>query len=97
MIKMLQPRLKPQRTAVAVPTKTADPFYRSTDWRALRVFVLERDGHRCAVPGCVERASVVDHVKSRRFGGTDDPDNLRSLCRAHDYRFRERPDGKRKG
>ena len=61
----------------------SDPYYRSREWRALRAAILRRDGYRCAVPGCPNRASVADHIKPRRDGGADAPHNLRSLCEHH--------------
>lgn len=71
-----------------------DPFYLSPFWRRLRAAALRRDGNRCIV--CGARAVVVDHVVSRRRGGPDALNNLRSLCRAHDQQVKERPDGWRK-
>lgn len=73
-----------------------DPYYLSPAWKRLRAAALERDGHRCVVPGCGAPAVVVDHVVSRRAGGADALPNLRSLCRAHDQQVKERPDGTRK-
>ncbi|MFN6254154.1 MAG: HNH endonuclease [Acetobacteraceae bacterium] len=61
----------------------SDPYYISKEWRALRASILRRDGHRCAVAGCPNRASVADHIKPRRDGGADTPENLRSLCEHH--------------
>jgi 5-methylcytosine-specific restriction endonuclease McrA len=51
-------------------------------WAKLRRAVLERDGHRCQLeyPGCRGRATHVDHVIPRRFGGSDQPANLRAAC-----------------
>lgn len=72
-----------------------DPYYLTPQWRSLREARLELDGHRCVVPGCGQRATVVDHVVSRRAGGADVLWNLRSLCREHDDQVKERPGGKR--
>jgi 5-methylcytosine-specific restriction endonuclease McrA len=36
-----------------------------------------------AVLPCGERATTVDHITPRAEGGTDDPSNLRALCRPH--------------
>lgn len=72
-----------------------DPFYLSKVWRRLREARLRIDHHTCVVPGCDARATVVDHIVSRRAGGADVLSNLRSLCREHDDQVRERPDGKR--
>lgn len=55
------------------------------DWRRLRAWVLDRDGHRCQVPRadgqrCNQHATHVDHIVERQAGGTDAPDNLRAAC-----------------
>lgn len=73
-----------------------DPFYRSPAWRRLRAARLRLDRHTCVVPGCGQRAVVVDHVISRRAGGADALPNLRSLCRYHDNALKENPGGKRR-
>jgi hypothetical protein len=49
--------------------------------------VLERDGYRCAVPGCTSRRSLhVHHVRFRSQGGADAPANLITLCAFHHQR-----------
>jgi hypothetical protein len=49
--------------------------------------VFERDGWRCAVPGCTSRASLHDHhVHFRSAGGSDDPANRVALCAFHHLR-----------
>jgi 5-methylcytosine-specific restriction endonuclease McrA len=75
--------------------KVADPYYSSKAWRDLRAARLAMDGHQCTVPGCTARATIVDHIITRRAGGTDTLSNLRSLCRAHDQQIKERSDGSR--
>jgi 5-methylcytosine-specific restriction endonuclease McrA len=82
---------------VRPPPKTADPFYASAEWRALREACLRRDGFRCVVEGCGRQAVVADHVVARRNGGRDELGNLRSLCRLHDNRLKEGPAGDRRG
>ena len=72
------------------------PYYRTPDWLKLRAAALKRDAYRCVVPGCGQRARVVDHVVSRNAGGADALPNLRSLCRYHDNALKERPDGTRR-
>jgi hypothetical protein len=62
----------------------------------LRAARLRIDGYRCVVPGCGRLAVVVDHIVSRKIGGTDTLDNLRSLCRAHDNQVKEAPSGIRR-
>jgi len=79
------------------PPKEADPFYLSPEWKALRMACLTRDRFRCTAPGCDRPAIVADHIVSRKAGGRDELGNLRSLCRTHDNRWREGPDGVRRG
>jgi 5-methylcytosine-specific restriction endonuclease McrA len=74
-----------------------DSFYRSKTWRRQREARLKLDQYTCTVSGCGAQAVVVDHVKSRRAGGPDTLDNLRSLCREHDQQVKERPSGERAG
>ncbi len=51
---------------------------------ARRRAVLERDHHRCQVPGCRNCAFVdVHHIELRSEGGNHDPDLLLTLCGAH--------------
>src|SRR5690349_3613319 len=47
--------------------------------RALREFVIHRDGYRCKRCGSSERL-VADHIVSRRNGGAHSPSNLQCLC-----------------
>jgi hypothetical protein len=51
---------------------------------AIRRAVLQRDHHRCQVPGC-RHATFVDvhHLRARSEGGDHDADNLLTLCGAH--------------
>jgi hypothetical protein len=57
--------------------------------RAARREVIERDGEQCSFVSaagdrCPSRAFLeIDHVKPRALGGTNEPSNLRPLCRAH--------------
>jgi 5-methylcytosine-specific restriction endonuclease McrA len=76
--------------------KVRDPFYVSRQWLGLRAAALKRDGYRCQAPGCTARATIVDHIISRRRGGADALPNLRSLCRLHDNRAKEGKDGLRR-
>lgn len=97
-LKTLAPRLTcVSQVVVAFAPKTADPFYWSLEWKALRSQCLARDGHTCTMPGCGRMAKVADHIVSRRDGGADTLENLRSLCREHDNRFKEGPTGVRRG
>jgi len=49
--------------------------------------ILERDGWRCAVPGCTSHRNLqVHHVVFRSHGGSDEPENLVTLCAWHHQR-----------
>jgi hypothetical protein len=49
--------------------------------------VFERDGYRCAVPGCTSRRNLQDHhIEFRSAGGSDAPDNRVALCAFHHQR-----------
>ena len=49
---------------------------------SIRYEVLKRAGFRCELCGVPadERALEVDHIVPRKYGGTDDPENLQALC-----------------
>jgi 5-methylcytosine-specific restriction endonuclease McrA len=47
-------------------------------WLGYRRAALERDGFRCV--RCRRQATEVDHVVPRAWGGTDEAENLQSLC-----------------
>ena len=59
-------------------------------WKKLRLLILQRDAYLCQE--CYRHkkltpATDVDHIKPKSAGGTDDPDNLQSLCRScHDIK-----------
>jgi len=49
--------------------------------------IFERDGWRCAVPGCTSHRNLqVHHVVFRSHGGGDEPENLITLCAWHHQR-----------
>lgn len=65
--------------------------YNST-WDRLRIRILERDNYlcqQCLRDGRVTPLKVapydhaVDHIVNKAEGGTDEPANLESLCKAH--------------
>jgi 5-methylcytosine-specific restriction protein A len=66
-----------------------------SDWSTIRKRKLQASP-RCE--RCGAKATTVDHVLARAFGGTDAPSNLMSLCapcaKAKDHRDRE--EGKRR-
>ena len=45
--------------------------------------IAARDRFRCQVPGCSRPAAHAHHIEFRSHGGSDDPENLISLCAAH--------------
>ena len=53
---------------------------RGAGWQRLRRDIMRRDNHTCVECGAVERLEV-DHIVSLANGGTDAPDNLRTVCR----------------
>lgn len=56
-------------------------FYNRTLWRKLRKEVLLRDSYSCTKCGhYAERYLHVHHKSIRRFGGSDEVDNLITLC-----------------
>ncbi|HWO14986.1 MAG TPA: HNH endonuclease [Polyangiaceae bacterium] len=57
---------------------------RATIPPAVRRRVLERDQHRCQIPGCRHTLDLdVHHIVPRADGGTHDPRYLITLCGAH--------------
>jgi 5-methylcytosine-specific restriction enzyme A len=54
-------------------------------WQQLRLLILRRDCGLCQVcltQGVVRQADAVDHIVPKEEGGTDDEDNLQSICNA---------------
>lgn len=67
------------------PVKPPSPSSRA--WRkpgaaALRQRVLDRDGRRCTFCGTTKGLEV-HHIVPVAKGGTNDPSNLITVCRAH--------------
>jgi hypothetical protein len=63
-------------------------LYNSTQWRRLRLVILERDEYLCRIePQPPHAATTVDHIVSPLVhpGGFFDPDNLRAACAHHNY------------
>lgn len=57
----------------------------------------DRQGHKCAVPGCLHPISGsgknrynVDHIEPIARGGSNNPDNLQILCKVHNLEKRAR-------
>jgi HNH endonuclease len=61
---------------------------RPSDWRIVRVRILERDSYVCRY--CGAAADSVDHVVPRRKGGSHDDDNLVAACRMCNSRKQHR-------
>jgi len=64
----------------------------SAEWHALRLKVIERDGERCAVPGCDHGGELqLDHIWRGSLlaaigwspSAINDPINLQLLCNVH--------------
>jgi 5-methylcytosine-specific restriction protein A len=108
-LRTLKPRvgLANLQTAAA-PAKTADKFYSSLEWIALRDRVRREAGGRCQAPGCgrIEPRMYVDHRVELNDGGAPlDRRNVWLLCgRCHTTktvaervrRTAERPGGGRR-
>jgi len=62
--------------------------WQESDARARRDHrIFERDGWRCAVPGCTSHRNLqIHHVVFRSHGGGDEPENLITLCAWHHQR-----------
>lgn len=50
----------------------------SSNWKKLRAYVLQRDGHICYV--CKEAGNQVDHLVPHYQGGSNHPSNLAVIC-----------------
>lgn len=66
------------------------------DWQALRIAVLQRDGHQCTHIRddgyrCTNQATDVDHITP---GDDHSLPNLRAMCRAHHQRKSSSEGGK---
>lgn len=54
-----------------------------TAWDKLRKRILARDKHlcqQCKREGRTRAGRIVDHIKAKAHGGTDDPANLQVIC-----------------
>ena len=67
------------------------------EWEKLRKEVMYRDKGRCQV--CYDKATQVDHIVPKAFGGNDSLTNLRAICKScHDKKTRlEAKQGRLKG
>lgn len=55
--------------------------------------VFRRDSFTCAACGIAGGDLTVDHIVPVTRGGTNDPDNLRTMCRSCNARKNDRLDG----
>jgi 5-methylcytosine-specific restriction endonuclease McrA len=62
-----------------MPAKDRDDL-RTTEWRKLTKYILERDAETCY--RCQGIADTVDHIIPRSKGGGNNPGNLRAMCRS---------------
>lgn len=73
-----------------------DAFYRSREWKTLRLRALERDHYlcvECKKRGIITPATTVHHIKPLRIdiARAEDLNNLETVCRAcHNKLHRER-------
>jgi 5-methylcytosine-specific restriction endonuclease McrA len=63
-------------------------------WQQTRAAVRQRDGNACTVCGATERLSV-HHIVPARQGGSDEMENLTTLCRLHHGLAERRPRAER--
>lgn len=88
MLRSIGQKLGPSRSAkLKLAAKRVDPFYVSTEWRALMDAIKRQRGNRCEDPEHRPehpRSGVRiygDHVKERKDGGAPlDPRNIMLKC-----------------
>jgi len=88
-----RPLDRPDRERLTCDSAIAKPGHRNTTTIPPRTRreVLARDRHRCQAPGCNHtRFLEVHHRKPRHLGGTNEPDNLITLCAACHRLWHER-------
>jgi len=74
------------RSATIAAFPDARERTRGRKWMAIRHAAMTRDLHccvHCMRDGIARPAKVVDHILPLLQGGTDDLDNLQSLCHSH--------------
>ena len=78
-----RPQAPAWRSSRTVGKTTTQRGY-GASWRRIRAAVMARDNYLCqvcAADGRVTPATEVDHIRPKARGGTDEMDNLRSICR----------------
>lgn len=90
-------RWQPPRMRRTTATKEV-AHYRTADWKARRLRILRRDAFVCAACRRVVygQAAHVDHIVPLEEGGTDDDENLQTLCQA-DHGKKTREEQRRRG
>ena len=58
----------------------APQFYTRTEWKQIRLEVLDRDGNKCQQCGFNGKGLHIHHIKRKRYGGTEELENLITLC-----------------
>lgn len=53
--------------------------FRDLFWPLITLYIKERDGERCVDCGATENLEV-HHIIPRKYGGSDHPANLKTLC-----------------
>lgn len=84
-LKTLRPRLSAKRVEKAaigthVPKSRWGLGRGGRPWRRKRLLVFERDGYTCQTCGRACMAPECDHKVPLSQGGTDDLDNLATIC-----------------
>lgn len=88
-LRSLPTRLKPIKQYTApLQEKTAEPFYKSPEFRRWREQVRRNARGRCQWPGCSHSDATArmfaDHIVERKDGGAPlDPSNGQYLCADH--------------
>ncbi|MFW1635636.1 HNH endonuclease [Acinetobacter oleivorans] len=79
------PTLKSNHATLPKPEKNYGKGRGGRSWRKLKQHVHERDQWTCCHCQCVTMELECDHIVNTAQGGTDDLDNLQSLCKpCHD-------------
>lgn len=86
-LQRLAPRLATANTGRLATLQTAagaTPRIRGDTWMAIRRRVLLRDRYTCQGCGLVRSDHEIDHRVPLEQGGSNNDDNLQSLCRTTD-------------